>query len=170
MKKFILIALPLLFISTQVVAQSNGVYVEKKSCTSAVEYNDYIVDLVLLVGKSWSKAIDGSDLATTMKASSELKSITGKVMKSLGKLEGFNGDINFKSSAIDYVTYMNKISKKELPAFLKLIHGKGEFTADKEKKAEALIPALDDRREALFASIESAQADFATKNDFTIEN
>jgi hypothetical protein len=168
MKKIILFILPFLWLTSGAMAQSNGLYVEKKSCTTAIEYNNYLIDLLDMADALWTKSIDGPDLKTTLKANADLKKVTGKIIQSLKKLEAFGGDVNFKASSIDYITHLNKISKKELPAFLKLIHAKGGLTPENEKKAEALIPILDDQRETKFAAIERFQEDFAAQHNFTI--
>lgn len=169
MKNISAVIIYLLFISNNSFSQSNGSYEEKKVCLDAIEYNDYIVDLILLTSDSWSKAIDAADLSAAMKANKDLKAISGKIIKSLQILQSFEGDVNFKKSAINYVSHLNKISKKELPKFFKLIYGKGTLTPEREKQAEALIPLLDERREYLFNQIESAQAAFAAQHNFAIE-
>lgn len=168
MKKITAI-ITLFIISNVLYSQSNGLYVEKKVCLNAIEYNDYIVDLVVLTGNAWSKAMDATNLSTAMKANKYLKSLSGKIIISLGKLQGYEGDVNFKNSAINYITHMNNMTKKELPKFLKLIYGKGTLTPEREKQAEALIPMLDDKRESLFKEIEISQANFAAQHNFTIE-
>jgi hypothetical protein len=157
MKKITAI-ITLFIISNVLYSQSNGLYVEKKVCLNAIEYNDYIVDLVVLTGNAWSKAMDATNLSTAMKANKDLKSLSGKIIISLGKLQGYEGDVNFKNSAINYITHMNK-----------LIYGKGTLTPEREKQAEALIPMLDDKRESLFKEIEISQANFAAQHNFTIE-
>jgi len=169
MKKIILFTLTTLITSALFAqSKSNGYFVEKKTFSKPIEYNDYIADLITLVDNAWDKSIDAGDAKTAMSWNKELKTVTTKVLASFKKMEGYEGEISFKASAIDYVTHMNNISKKELPAFLKLIHSKKEITPDQEKKAEALLPMLDDRRESLFASMEVAQQNFANKHNFTI--
>jgi hypothetical protein len=168
MKKIVLLFLPAIWLASGAVAQSNGLYVEKKSCTTPIEYNNYLIDLLDMVDALWTKAIEGPDLKSTLQSTADLKKVSGKILQSLKKLEAYGGDVNFKASAIDYVTHLNKISKKELPTFLKLIHAKGGLTPENEKKAEALIPILDDQRETKFAAIERFQEDFATQHNFTI--
>ncbi len=115
MKKITAI-ITLFIISNVLYSQSNGLYVEKKVCLNAIEYNDYIVDLVVLTGNAWSKAMDATNLSTAMKANKYLKSLSGKIIISLGKLQGYEGDVNFKNSAINYITHMN--SPNSLNSFM----------------------------------------------------
>ena len=109
--KNILLLIPVLFVSANAFLQSNGVYVEKTSCTTAIEYNDYIVDLVQLIDDAWDKAIGESDLKKALDASTKLKTLSGQVTKSLKKLVGFDGETDFKQSTSDYVSHMSSISK-----------------------------------------------------------
>jgi len=169
MKKIIF--LTTLFITFQLnsYTQSNGLFVEKTSFSTAVEYNNYLVDLVNTVDKAWSKTLEVDDLAGSIKEAKNLKTLTDAVLKSLKKTPGYGGEVNFKNATVNYASHMNKVSKKELPAFLKILRGKGEFTAEKAKKAEVYIPILDGKREQLFAEFENIQTQFAKEYGFTIE-
>jgi hypothetical protein len=169
MKKIIFTIVAIVAFNLSSQAQSNGLYVEKTSCSNAIEYNDYLVDLINMVDKVWTRSLEQADLPSSMKVSNELKSLSGKMLKSLKKLEGFGGESVFKGAAITYITHMNNVSKKELPTFLKLVKAKGGLTAKNEKAAEDLIPILDDKREKLFAEFESVQSSFAKEHGFTIE-
>jgi hypothetical protein len=168
MKKFFIATIALIAFNVQTQAQSNGIYVEKTSCTNAIEYNDYLVDLMNMVDQVWTKSLEQSDLQSSLKVNNELKSLSGKMLKSLKKLEGYGGESAFKNATVTYITHMNNVSKKELPTFLKLIRAKNGLTAENEKKAEALIPILDGRRERLFSEFENVQAVFAAEHGFTI--
>ncbi len=167
--KIIVIATVLIGFHIYSNAQSNGLYIEKVNCTNAIEYNDYLVELINMTDKVWTSSLEQSDLKLSMKVNNELKSLTGKILKSLKKLQGYGGESSFKGAAVTYITHMNSVSKKELPTFLKLIRAKGGMTPENEKKAEALIPILDGKREKLFAEFESIQMIFATEHGFTIE-
>jgi hypothetical protein len=169
MKKIIIATIALIAFNLQSKAQSNGLYVEKKSCTTAIEYNDYLVDMMNMVDQVWTKSLEQADLKSSMTVNNELKTLSGKMLVSLKKLEGFGGETAFKNAAVTYITHMNNVSKKELPAFLKLIRAKGGLTTENEKKAEAYIPILDGKRERLFAEFENIQDAFATQHGFTIQ-
>lgn len=169
MKKIIILSV--LFVGFQITnsAQSNGLFVEKTTFSSAIEYNNYFVDLVNAVDKAWTKSLEVEDLKGALKASKDLKTLSGAMVKSLKKTQGFGGETNFKNAAMNYIGHMNKVSSKELPAFLKILRGKGEFTDEKAKKAEVYIPILDGRREQLFTEFENIQTRFAQEYGFTIE-
>lgn len=155
--------------NSEIFSQRNGLYGERTSCINAIEYNDYIVSLVVLIDATWNKAMDETDLKKALTASNEMKNISGAVIKSLKKLEGYDGETDFKLAASNYATHMNNISKKELPKFLKLIRAKDEIILANAKQAQTLSPILDDKRESLFSLIQSTQNAFALKHDFTIE-
>ncbi len=168
MKK--IIVLTIAFIATQLVSNAqNNTYTEKTSCSTPIEYNDYLVDMINLLDKVWTRALEEKELSAAMKVNTELKTLSGKMQKSLKKLQGFGGESAFKTAAINYVNHMNSVSKKELPAFLKILRTKGDFTTAMEKKAESYIPVLDGRREKLFAEFEAVQEKFAKEYGFTIE-
>jgi hypothetical protein len=160
----------LLFMAAGMLNAQNSYYIEKTSLPYAADYNDYIVDMIDLVDQQWTLAIEDSVMESALASSKLMNDISGYILKTLAKLEGFNGDVDFKKSAINYITHMNKISKKELPEFIKIIRKPGSLTVAGEKRAEALIPILDDKREILFKGVEVAQNAFAKKNGITIVN
>lgn len=135
----------------------------------AVEYNDYIVDHVDTLSDLWTLAIEEEDLKKAMKWNNALKKEATKTVATLQKIQGFQGDVNFKNAAISYAQHFIKITKKDLPEFLKIIRKKGDLSVDDEKKAETYLPELDDKREYLFDQVEKMQYAFADKTGIEIE-
>jgi hypothetical protein len=140
-------------------------YVEKDSFPDAIAYNDYIVDMMDIIDEGWTLAIEEEASYRALEYADSLKTRSGRIIASLQKLKGYEGETKFRQAALDYAIHMNTISKKELPDFIRLIRI-GELTESKRKEATALLPILDNKREKLFALIEKAQAAFAKKYHF----
>lgn len=167
--KNLIVLIPILFIHGGLFSQSNGIYVEKTTCTNAIEYNDYIINMIDLIDDAWSTVLDDKELKKANTDIKYLRTLTDKILKSFKKLEGYQSEADFKNSAVNYTTHMNKVSKKELPEFMKIITTDAILTEKGATRSEELIPILDGVREDLFALIEKKQEVFAAKNNFKIE-
>lgn len=135
--------------------------------TDPVKYNDYIVDIVDDVDQAWTDAIEEEELTPALAKADTLASKSKNGLAKLNNLQPFKKDSTFRDASIKYLTHMNNIANKELVEFINLIRTE-DFTLEKEQKAEALIPALDDEREKLFAETEKAQGAFADKFNIII--
>lgn len=163
MKKYFILSV-FLFLGTCLFAQKLT-YTERDQFPDAIAYNDYIVDMMDIIEEGWTLAIEEETSYRALEYADSLKTRSERIIASLKKLQGYDGETKFKQAALDYAIHMNNISKKELPDFIRLIRI-GELTESKRKEAKLLLPILDTKREKLFALIEKAQNAFAKKYHF----
>jgi len=135
-------------------------YEEKDSFPDALSYNDYLVDRVDLKDDLWTLGIDEESMGYALRWTDSLLSTSQKVVKTLEGMGSYNGFDYFRLSVIEYAKHFIKISSNELPEFIKIIRAP-EMSDDDEKRAEAMLPKLDDKRDSLFAETEKNQFRFA---------
>lgn len=126
---------------------------------SAKEYNDYIVGVIKDVDDAWSDVIHEKDLNKSLAKADQLTQISQEGINKLENLGAFKKEKLFKKSGIEYVKYINKISKKELKEFLNLIHAE----SPDQKRIDELLVILDSDREAKFRVLTVSQQLFAAK-------
>ena len=130
--------------------------------TDAVKYNDYIVDIIDGVDEAWTTSIEEEDKQKALAWSDSLANRSKTGLAKLNNLQPFKKDSTFRDAGIKYITHMNNVANKELKEFINIIRA-DEMTVESEKRAEELIPILDDQREKLFDETEKVQNAFADK-------
>jgi hypothetical protein len=159
----------LLTVGAGTMYAQNSYYIEKTSFSTPIQYNDYLTELIDLVDDQWTIAIEDSIMESALSNSKKMNDMSDKVLKTLDKIQPYDGEVDFKKSAKAYVEHMFRISKKELPEFIRLIRDPDKFTPAMEKRAEELIPILDGKREILFQGVERSQQAFSRKYGFTVK-
>lgn len=126
---------------------------------TAKEYNDYIVKVVQDVDQAWSNVIHEKNLEKSLSKAEELTQISQDGINKLENLIGFKKEKLYRRSGIEYVKHINKISKKELKEFLRLIH----VDSPDQTRINELLMALDEDRESKFHVLTVCQELFAVK-------
>ncbi len=143
---------------------------EKLSFSSAIDYNDYLVDRINEVDQAYVEALEvGGSKEQCFAKIDSLNKISTRNLKQLKLLIAFNGEKNFVKSTTAFITYMNKISKKNLYDFEKLVFS-DNLTAGMSKKMMSIATKLDADYDKYFSKIEVAQKAFAEKSGFSIGN
>ncbi len=141
---------------------SCGAKDKRLSFKEAGKYNDYIVDIVDNVDKTWTSALKEEDKSKALMLSDSLVNCSKNGIAKLNNLQPYKKDSTLRDVSIQYLTYMEKLGKNELKEFIQIVRG-DKFTLEGEKRLDELTPILDDERKKLFDDLKTAQKDFASK-------
>lgn len=142
---------------------------QKKTFSSAIDYNDYVVDCINEVDQAYINALTvGSGKESCVAWTDSITQISIRNMARLKLVEPYNKEKKFIGSANSFIKYINKISKSSMVTFQKLLFA-DVLTDAMGKKMDAIAKKLDADYGKLFDIIEAEQKVFSTTYGFTIE-
>ncbi len=170
MRKFLIALLlgSVLIACKQSVKGKNGV-----SYSSAVQYNDYIVDRqtklmknVLEFGKMSDSQMDTADAA--------LRRYANQAETMIGELKGmpaYKGDSALRDAAVRSFTFYKRVFETEYMDLLKIRQkGQENITPDDVAEANRIVESISKEEESFDAAFKKAQENYAERNHMKLKN
>ncbi len=171
MKKqlFLILVLPMvMFVSS--CSQSNEKKSDKISFSSAIEYNDYIVNLQTKTIKeilALTDQLKNGDSLAIQQSFNKFGTQAKKSLEDLKKLDSFKGDVSFRNSALDLFQFYVTIYEVDYKEMINIVTKKN--VTDKDLARVDQIVAKVSTDEVKFDdNFAKAQQAFAEKNNMKI--
>lgn len=140
--------------------------------SSAVDYNDHIVELQRRIGVKMMKFNEelSSDAATLESVNAELKelqSVADDVISNCQKLPAYEKNTALRDAAMDLFKYYKKTFKEDYSRMVQLIYG-DELTEESIKELEAILEKVTVDEKVLDERFMKEQTSFADKHGFSL--
>jgi hypothetical protein len=132
-------------------------------------YNDRIVSLQSEVVKKmldFSETFNSRDVSLMEQKYGILVSTIDEKLKEVSQIEPFEGDSNFKDTAVSLFQFYRDVAKKDYRELLDIFKKgveRGEFTQQELDKMDAISNAIGEREKILDDKFQQAQKNFAEK-------
>jgi hypothetical protein len=147
-----------------VVAQPKPIF------NTAVDYNDYIVDMQMGIMNSIAAFTATFDSTSKTYTESKRLALVANSKNSLAKLKlmpAFKGNINFRNAAIKLFEFYQMIAETEYKKMADIIFKEKITDADKMNMDE-LIKSVTEKEDVLDKAFLGEQKKFAAANNFTL--
>jgi phospholipase/lecithinase/hemolysin len=153
-------------LATQVPAQVT------KKFTTAVAYNDFIVDEQVKIGeaiKAFNTAFGNTE--DTLQIHEARKAITKQADSSINQLKRlvpFSGDTALKKNAMSLFSFYSKTASNEYKQLVQIYYSK-KTNEDISKELQALIKVITDKEALYDKNFQDAQKAFAAKHNIDLK-
>ncbi|MCP4215805.1 MAG: hypothetical protein GY765_14225 [bacterium] len=140
---------------------------------SAIKYSDQITshhDRIVEKINLFMAAFDPvpRDPALAESRLNELQSQIAESLEQLGELPDYEGDTQYRISAVKLVEFYKSIARKEYREVMDIL-GTSEITQDAGNRLDFIDKDVEKRENVLFEKLRQTQLEFAEKNNFRIE-
>lgn len=149
-----------------------SVQVHAQKFSTAIEYNDYIVDQQNSIASAMLIFNDGlSDVAATKESAiyklEGLKTATKNSLANVRKISDYEGNVELRGATIDLFTFYEETFADEYLQLINLLYQE-EIDDATMAQMDALLMDISEREQVLDDKFGSAQQAFATKYDFEL--
>ncbi len=148
-------------------AQNSLTYTEQLSFDNPATYTNYVWQLFMIADSQWVKTMETPDLKKALKENKKLKNISGKILSSLKKMDAYDNNTNLQTASINLVSFMNRLSKKENPEMLRLMHSKYSIDNGQLSRLMHMASLISTESDSLYADIKMATALLIQKYGFS---
>ncbi len=162
--KHLCILFSVLFISVNCFSQVNTPQKFKKP----EQYDSYIMDIVDQMERGFYDIMDEDDDTKNKPLVDSFAVYTKRYVIQLSSLSSYKKDNSLRAAALEFAIFMDRIAKKEIPEFMKLIFSDDILSTKSQNRLDELVPLLDDKRTQLFDQVKEVRKTFAKKFKYTI--